>query len=293
MIQIHDVDGAGEVSLGYVPDPLARTTTHGPAYQTDKVTSRGRPRVSAIADHDFLLRPAPATPPSFGVHTEPEVFGGLNRPDVAGRVFVADRPSFLVGSSLGEDTTEFGFPSVSRLALDLAHSALPFRLHHRYPSAVHLDVDHGRLRGTNLRQVQFLGAADLLLLTRGNMLTDGFGLTLHRLRGDLQAGQQVQLLPALFEAGFAAHHGHHAAHPGRKLGAFHVEFAIPRALPLAALRTDIIGALKLHRPQHGKQLLRTRIVIMSLLTTNANNLFEVVPAAGQQTRQYGCTGPVQ
>src|SRR5258708_8772064 len=97
MIQIHDVDGARKVSLGYVPDPDG-----------------------AIADHDFLLRQAPATPPSFRVYAVPEVFGGFDRPGVAAGVLVADRPALFVLSGLGEDTTEFCFASWVRLALYLS-----------------------------------------------------------------------------------------------------------------------------------------------------------------------------
>lgn len=63
-------------------------------------------------------------------------------------------------------------------------------------------------------------------------------MALHRLGCDLYTGQQVELLPALVEAGFRPHQRHHAAYGGRTLRAFHVQFAIAGALALLAMGAD-------------------------------------------------------
>jgi len=55
---------------------------------------------------------------------------------------------------------------------------------------------------------------DLDLLLQGVVRAEGFGPAFHCLGGDLDAGQQLQLLATLFEGSLAADHRRHAAHPG-------------------------------------------------------------------------------
>src|SRR5712691_2243497 len=106
--EIHDLDSAGEVLIGEIPDP-------------DRT----------VAEHDFLLGPTPATAPRFGVESQSELFGCFDAGGVGGGILVADRTAFLVGGGLGKDAAEFDFARVCRLTLDFARPALRLRLHHR------------------------------------------------------------------------------------------------------------------------------------------------------------------
>ena len=95
-------------------------------------------------------------------------------------------------------------------------------------------------------------AISLVLFLSDDIGSDGLSVTLDRFGGDLEAGQQVQLLVANIEAALTSHHGHHAPHTGRALCADHIQFPIPRALPLMATRTEIVGAIQGHGPQYGQ-----------------------------------------
>jgi hypothetical protein len=135
--------------------------------------------------------------------------------------------------------------------------------------AVHLDVEDLRGGSADLGQVQLLGAVDLLLLIAFDAGADGLGLAFDGLGGDLQSGQQLELLAALLKAGLAAHHGHHPPHSGRKLGAFHVQLPVARALAPVATRAQIVVPLELHRPQSGQQLPRPPVMMAALVSASA------------------------
>lgn len=99
----------------------------------------------AIADHHLLVRPAPATPPSFGTESQAEGFGGLDGGNVGSGVLVAQGPTLRIGPGLGEKTTQLYFACVRWLAVHLARAALCRGLRHRNTSAIHLDIEerHG------------------------------------------------------------------------------------------------------------------------------------------------------
>ena len=73
--EIDNLNGAGEVQIGKVPDPF------GP-----------------IADYDFVFSPAPTAPPGFRIKPLAKLFGGFNRADVGSRIGIADRVALLVPS---------------------------------------------------------------------------------------------------------------------------------------------------------------------------------------------------
>jgi hypothetical protein len=64
------------------------------------------------------------------------------------------------------------------------------------------------------------------LLALGDISSDGLCCALHGFGGHLQAGQELQLLPAAIEGGLLAYQGLHAAHPRRKLRVLDVQFDI-------------------------------------------------------------------
>src|SRR5450759_3632657 len=106
MIQIHDLNGAGEVLVGQIPDP------DGPISQ----------------DH-FDRGPLPASAPSLRIDAEAELFGGFDGSYVAGGVRVADRPAFLVHGGLREHAAELALAGAGALSLDPARPSLSFGGH--------------------------------------------------------------------------------------------------------------------------------------------------------------------
>src|SRR5450756_3175193 len=76
-IQIHDLNGAGEVLVGQIPDP-------------------GGPISKDHSDRG----PLPASAPSLRIDAEAKLFGGFDGCYVGSGVRVADGPAFLVHLSL-------------------------------------------------------------------------------------------------------------------------------------------------------------------------------------------------
>ena len=117
VIEIYDLNGAGELFLADVPDP-----------------------VGAVA-HDHLdLRPPPAALMGFGVDPAGEGGGGFDGPRVGSGLFLAHGPPLVIGSGLGEDATEFGLAGVGSPVLCFAASALGFFGYHRQAGTVHLHI---------------------------------------------------------------------------------------------------------------------------------------------------------
>jgi hypothetical protein len=55
------------------------------------------------------------------------------------------------------------------------------------------------------------GTSNLYRIARGDVGSDGFSVALNRFGGDLQSGQNFQLLATTIEAGVAADQRQHAA----------------------------------------------------------------------------------
>src|ERR1700730_748929 len=103
MIQIHDLNGAGEVLVGQIPDP-------------DRPISK---------DH-FDRGPLPTSAPSLRIDAEAELFGGFDSSYVGGGVRVSDGPAFLVHRGLREHAAEFALACAGALPLDPARPSLGF-----------------------------------------------------------------------------------------------------------------------------------------------------------------------
>src|SRR6266498_4047305 len=94
MIKVHDLDGAGKVLIGQIPDPNG-----------------------SVADDHFELGPLPSSAPSFAIDAVAELFGGFDGTHVGSGIRVADGPSFVVHRRLSEHATEFALAGTSTLAL--------------------------------------------------------------------------------------------------------------------------------------------------------------------------------
>src|SRR5438094_3614588 len=128
--------------------------------------------------------------------------------------------------------------------------ALPTRrlfLHHGNSGPIHLHIQDGHRLADDDGQIQLQGFLDLSLLALGDIGSDGLCRTLHGFGGHLQAGQKLHLLAAVIERGLLAHQTLHAAHPGRKLCIFDVQFDIHRKLAEMTLGAQVVGAGNAHR----------------------------------------------
>src|SRR6266566_1516537 len=117
MIEIDDLNGAGEMLVGQIPDP------NGP-----------------ICNYDFGGGPLPTSAPSLGIDAEAELFGGFDGTHIGGRLQVADGPAFLVHGGLREHAAELALACAGTLSLDPARSSLGFGGHDGDLDAVHQHI---------------------------------------------------------------------------------------------------------------------------------------------------------
>src|SRR5207247_4173572 len=80
--------------------------------QADKIPSP----VGAVANHDLRECTTPATSPSFGIDSPAKLFRTLDGSGIRGGIGIADWIAFLIPLRLGEDASQFYFPSMGRLA---------------------------------------------------------------------------------------------------------------------------------------------------------------------------------
>src|SRR5580692_4815217 len=107
MIQIHDLNGAGEVLVGQIPDP------HG-----------------AISHDHLESGPLPTSAPSLRIEAEGELFGGFDGSHIGSGIGSADRPAFRVHGGLREHAAEFTLAGAGALSLNPALASLGFGSHH-------------------------------------------------------------------------------------------------------------------------------------------------------------------
>jgi hypothetical protein len=91
VIEIYNLDGAGELLLADVPDPIGTVA------------------------HDHLdLRPIPAALMRFGVDPAGELGGRFDGPSIGSGPVIAYGPPLVIGSGLREDAAEFSLAGVAR-----------------------------------------------------------------------------------------------------------------------------------------------------------------------------------
>ncbi|HUI82408.1 MAG TPA: hypothetical protein VLY24_31005 [Bryobacteraceae bacterium] len=97
MIEIDNLQGAGKMLPGKVPDPL-------------------RP----VSHDDFLFRAAPAPLPGFHIELFAKLLGGFDGADVRCGIRVSDGETLLVPSGLSEHASQLGFTRMRWLSVNLA-----------------------------------------------------------------------------------------------------------------------------------------------------------------------------
>src|SRR5438132_13734370 len=117
MIQIHDLNGAGKMLIGEIPDP------DGP-----------------VSNDHFDRGPLPTSTPSLRIYAEAELFGSFDGSYVGGGVRIADGPAFLVDGGLREHAAELALACAGALSVDPARPSLRFGGHNRNLDAVHQHI---------------------------------------------------------------------------------------------------------------------------------------------------------
>src|SRR5258708_11304757 len=167
MIEIDDLNGAGEVLVGQIPDP------NGP-----------------ICNDDLDSGPLPTSAPGLGIDAEAELFGGFDGSYVGGGVRVADGPAVLIHSRLSEHASELALACAGALPLRPTRPSLGFSSHNGDLDAVHQHIHFRNILFRDYGQDELFGATNLLLVALGNLRTNRLGGAFDGFGSDLQTREQ-------------------------------------------------------------------------------------------------------
>jgi hypothetical protein len=242
MIKIHNLNRAGKFSIGDVPDPYR-----------------------AIGKNDFLGGSGPAALPSLAVHAAAELISSFDGSGVGSGSVITHWPALRIGGGLREHAAQFHFARVRRLIGVFTAAAFCLGCRDRHARTIHFDIEHWNVASSHIGKVELYSALDFSLLVALDVAADGFGMAFDGLARHLEAGEQLQLLAALVKRSVAAHHRHHAPHPGRVLGIQDVEFPVTRALSAMAGVAAIVSAFEPHRPGSRQQVAATLFAVACAL----------------------------
>src|SRR5260370_17004927 len=93
--------------------------------QVDKIPNP----FGAVANHDLLECATPATSPSFRIDSPAKLFRTLDGSGIRGGIGIADWIAFLIPLRLGEDPSQFYFPTMGPFARALALPTYRLFLH--------------------------------------------------------------------------------------------------------------------------------------------------------------------
>src|ERR1039457_4190156 len=271
MVQIHDLNGAGEVLVGQIPDPDG-----------------------AISQDHFERGPLPASASSLRIDAEAELFGGFDGGYVGGGARISDGPAVRVHSGLREHAAELALACTGALSLDPARPPFGFGSHDGYLDAVHQYIHFRDVPFGNQRQNELFGAPDLLLVPLGDLRANGLCGAFDGFGGDVQPRQQLHRLARRSKRHLTAHHSFHAPYARRGFQASDTQFRVNRILSLRAIDAQEIGAPQLDRPQHGQYGLGTQFFVVGRATARTGNRPVVLirRIVAQQLRQRGGSGLV-
>ncbi len=203
MIEIDDLDGAREVLIGKVPDPLG-----------------------SVAYDDFLCRAAPATVPGFQIDALTKLLGRLDGSRIGSRIRIANRVAFFIPGRLGEDASHFDLPRMSWLTVGFALATLGFFLHHRHAGPVHLHTQNRNGLADDDGQVQLAA----LWISRCSPVAMSAPIASAVRSTDLavtsRPARTFDPLAAVIEGRLLTHQSLHAAHARRAVAVFNIELAV-------------------------------------------------------------------
>ena len=160
---------------------------------------------------------------------------------------------------------------MGRQAIELAGPAGRLFLHDRHTGAIHLDIENGDRFTHDEGQIQLECPIDLLLLAPCDIGAGRFGHALDGFSGEIQAGQQLELLAAMIERSVLPHQCLHPAHTGRELRVHDVEIRVGGELPLVAVGAKKIGTRQDGWTQHGEHRFGAQLAIACWTAAPARN----------------------
>ena len=269
MIKIDDLDRAGKVLLGQIPDP------DGP-----------------VSDDDFGGGPLPTPAPSLGIDAEAELFGGFDGSHIGSGLQVADGPAFLIHGGLREHAAELALACAGALSLDPPRPSLGFGGHDGDLDAVHQHIHFLNVLFANHGQDELFGATDFLLVVLGDLRANRLGGAFDGFGGNVQAGQQFHRLAGRSKRHLTAHHSLHVPYARRGLQTSHTQFDVSWVLSFRAMGAQVIRAAQFDHPQHGQQGLGTQFLVMGRVATRTGNrpLVRTWRIVSQHVRQRGSPG---
>src|SRR6266849_7264417 len=224
MIEIHDLNGAGKVLVGQIPDPHR-----------------------SVSDHHFHSGPLPASAPSLRIDAEAELFGSFDGSYVGGGAHVADGPAFLVHCSLYEHAAQLALAGAGGLSLDPTHASLGFGGHYGDLDAVHQHIHFRNILFANHVQDRLFGTTDFVVVLLGDLRANGLGGAFDGFGGDVQTGEQFHRLAPRSERHLTAHHGFHASYTRRGFQTSNIQFDVSRILSFRAIVAQVIRAPQFDR----------------------------------------------
>ena len=135
-------------------------------------------------------------------------------------------------------------------------------------------------------EIQLHGPLDLILLARGDILSNRLRCSLHGFGSHLQISQQFHLLAALIKGSVLTHQRQHAAHSRRELRVFDVQFDVRRKLAGMAVRAQVVGTRDFHLADCRQDRLGAQLPVVSLLAARTRE-GALVGSWGWEVQQFG------
>src|ERR1022692_3795367 len=117
VIKVDDLNRAGEVLLGNIPDPFR-----------------------SIAYDDLLFGAVPTALAGFQIEAQTKLLRRFNRTNVGSRAGIAEGKAFLIPCRLRKHASQLSLPRVGRLPFRLACSAQRFLFHYGHSRPVQLHI---------------------------------------------------------------------------------------------------------------------------------------------------------
>jgi len=248
MEAVHDLEGAGTVLVGQIPDPRGAVPQDHAPLGVVKAAARG-----LAGDAGGEVR---------GVVVGVPARGPFDGGRVAHRARVAHRRAVLIARLRAPDRAELDLAGLGRAVGLLADAPGELRGPHGDAGPVHPQVEGRGDRGGGHRR-------DDAALVLGDLAAERLGGPLDVLGRHLDPRELPQQLAALLEADQRPHDADQASDGGRQRGALQAQRVVARADARVAGRTVVVGALQGQGAQHRDEALGPAAGVPGQLTARA------------------------
>jgi hypothetical protein len=271
MIQVYDLNGAGKMLVGQIPDPD-----------------------SPVSNYHLDCGPLPTSAPSLRIDAEAELLGGFDGSHVGGGVRIADGPAFLVHGGLREYAPNLTLAFAGALSLDPARPSLGFGGYDRDLDAIHQHIHYRNVPFRNHGQDELFGTTDFLLVLLGDLRSNGLGGAFDGFGGNVQTGEQFHRLASRSEWHLTTHHGFHASHSRGGFQTGDPQFGVHRELTFGAIVAQEIGSVEFDRSQYGQHGLGAQFLVVGGVSAGTGNraAVRIRRIVSQQLSQRGSPGLV-